>query len=87
MPVVGAVFHLSADPALRAEGLRQLEADARVTLGELQGPNLPVVVETASQREDDRFWEELEAVPGIDQIVIAFADVSDVSGAQAPTEV
>lgn len=81
MPIVGAVFHLSDDPTLREAALRYLGADPRVTLGELLGPNLPVVVETASQAEDDRFWEGLEGQPGIDQIVVAFADITDASGA------
>jgi len=80
MPVVGAVFHLSDEPTARAAALASLGGDPRITLGELRGDNLPLVLETGSAEEDRAAWRALGELPGIDQIVVTFADVSDCNG-------
>lgn len=80
MPVVGAVLTLSAEPAERVATLWALNADHRVTLGEVHEPRLPVVVETTGRAEDRQFWRDLEALPGVTLIEVCFADFSDLTG-------
>ena len=83
MPVVGAVFHLSQDAALRGAALATLRGDPRITLGALDGDNQPLVLETASAAEDRAAWRHLGEIEGIDQIVVTFADLSDCNGSLA----
>lgn len=83
MPVVGAVFHLHEQPTLREAALAILGGDPRITLGELHGDNLPLVLETASAEEDRAVWRSLGAIEGVDQIVVTFADLSDCNGSLA----
>jgi hypothetical protein len=58
--------------------LDELARDPRVTLGELQGCHLPVVLEAATLEESESVVEGLTRRPGILFVDVVTVDFSDV---------
>lgn len=74
MPVVGAVLDLFPGcPVPQA-----LAEDPRVELGVRAGDRLPVVFVTADLEEDRALLEATRSLPGVSELLVAFADVSDL---------
>ncbi len=81
MPVAGLVVTLTELDLLRAQCLDALSADPRVTLGEMQrGGRLPLVLATASVREERDLLDDLARTPGVLLVDLAYHDFSDVEG-------
>jgi len=78
MPVLGAVLTLSRESAQRDGTVAALRTDDRVTLGDLAGSRLPVVLETDSRGEDKACWEAVTRLPGVLHAELAYADFSDL---------
>jgi len=77
MPVLGFVLSLGAPGAARDALLGQLGREAGVTLGELQGARLPLVLELMPhESHEDRVASWLDA-PCILHVDYAFADFED----------
>lgn len=70
MGVSGLV--VTADEGSLAGVCAALAADPRVTLGDPEGPRLPIVVETAGLVEDDQIWAWLHSVPGVRFVDVAY---------------
>lgn len=89
MPVLGVVAVLSSRADQREAALCALRADPWVTLGELTGDRLPLVLETRSRAEDKAAWAALQDVPGVLALDVAFAHFADVvsTGAEGRQEV
>jgi nitrate reductase NapAB chaperone NapD len=75
MPVSALVVTL--DPNQRDGAIERLSLDPRITLGELQTCQLPVVLDTQSVGEGRALVEELQAVAGVTLVNIVMVDFSD----------
>lgn len=73
MPVVGAVLTLRPGHPLPAE-----LADPRITLGDRVEDRVPFVLVTERARDDRDLLELLEASTGVDNVLVAFVDQSDL---------
>lgn len=74
MPVSGLVITL-ADGA----DLDPLRALQPLSFGEAVGCRLPAVAETDDVLSEQALYEQIEALPGVLQLEVAFHDFSDVS--------
>lgn len=74
MPVVGAVLHLSRGAPIPAG----LASDPRVELGPRDGDRVPVVFATDTLDEDRALLESVRSLPGVVELLVAFADVTDL---------
>jgi nitrate reductase NapAB chaperone NapD len=83
MPVIGAVIVLSPEPSLRARALAALATEPSLTLGELHGARLPVVLETQSPREDRARFDALRELPGVLAAEPVYANFSDLLASPA----
>lgn len=78
MPISALVVTLSPLPELKKRALHTLSKDHRLTLGQLQGTRLPLVVETETTRESTRLVrEELPAIEGVIFVDVVMVDFSD----------
>lgn len=68
---------LTLDPATAGATLARLAGDTRLTLGQAQGCQVPVVAETATSREGRALMEALQETPGIDLVHLVMVDFSD----------
>jgi hypothetical protein len=73
MTISALVITLDDDEGARTMALAHLEGDARITVGEMYGVRLPVVLETESLLEGEALATALMDTPGI-----AFVDVVSV---------
>ncbi len=80
MSVEAWVITLSGDPEERAQALRWLGEDARVTLGPMQGAKLPVVTECGSVEEAEDWERGCHHEAGICGVSLVFVDFSDIEG-------
>lgn len=78
MPVAGLVLTLAQDSRLASAVTHGLRLDPRITLGERNGQQLPVVVETQTIAEDETAFEELSRAPGVVLVELAYHDFSDI---------
>jgi nitrate reductase NapAB chaperone NapD len=79
MPVSGLVVTLHEQDALREAATRALAAHPAITVGELQRDGkLPLVTDTDSLREQAIVWEEIQRLPGVLCVDLAYHDFSDV---------
>ncbi len=78
MPVLSAVLTMSPDPRTRAELLRTLALDPRLSLGDPVEDRLPLVLESASREEDRQLWDQVAHSPGVVHCELAYADFSDL---------
>lgn len=78
MPISGLVVTLAADEAVRRKAIAALAADPRITVGDSKANKLALVLETGSPAEDQAAWNELESIPGVDLVALAFVDFSEV---------
>lgn len=74
MPVVGAVLDLFPGAPVPAA----LASDPRVELGVRTGDRVPAVFVTATLDEDRALLEAARALPGVAELLVAFAYVSDL---------
>lgn len=87
MPVSALVITLSREPKARQAALDWLSADARITLGEPQRDQLPVVLETATLRGGvDAVRRELPAVTGVAFVHVISVDFSDLEAKPCGSE-
>lgn len=84
MPVLGAVVTLSRSPEERTRCLEGLATLPHLTLGELAGDRLPVVLDTPDRVADRAAWKGLEKHPGVVHAELVFADFSDLHAPEAP---
>lgn len=86
MPVSGIVVTLESDAHARETLLERLAGDGRFTVGETQGAHLPLVCDTSDLDGHRAAWHDLEAMPGVRFVELAYHDFSDVEdfGAQPP---
>lgn len=83
MPISAVVITL--EPSLREHALAMLSQDPRLTLGEAQGGQLPVVIETSSLAQSIALVDrELLAIPGVLLVHVIQVDFDDVDYAQEP---
>lgn len=68
---------VTVDAARRAEALVALVGVAHLTVGDLPGPRIPVVLEAASAEEAESITEGLLGAPGV-----VFVDVVEVHFAE-----
>lgn len=79
MPIAGLVLTLADDDALQRVAVEALTADARLSMGEMQGGGrLPVVTDTTSITEEQDLWNEIARTPGVLLVDLAFHDGSDL---------
>lgn len=77
MPVSGIVLTLTEDRERRDGVLRHLAVDERVELGPTEGRRVAVVLVTDSLAAGRDLCEELVALPGIDQLEVAYVAAED----------
>lgn len=79
MPISAVVVTLKPDEALREAALKIMRADPRLTLGELQRVQLPVVIDTETIAEGINIVrEELPNIAGVEFVHVVSVDFSDV---------
>lgn len=86
MPISGIVLTLVPESRTRRDLLDSLSEDKRFTPGETQEDRLPLVCETPDMPSHRAAWHELEAMPGVRFVELAYHDFSDVEdfGEQPP---
>jgi hypothetical protein len=77
MPISGLVLTLSSDTDRRNAALGKLDAEPNLTVGELDGVFLPVVVEAESAGACIEVCERLFAVPGVEMVSVAHVDFAE----------
>ncbi len=77
MSISGLV--LTLDPATPPNTLSILNTDPRLTLGEANGPRLPVVVDAEDGRASRDVVDELAALEGVLAVDIAFVSFDQPS--------
>lgn len=79
MPVSALVVTLSRDEQRRAHALDKLNEDARLTLGELEDVQLPVVTETQTVGEGiELVRDSLPDIDGVEFVHVVSVDFSDL---------
>jgi nitrate reductase NapAB chaperone NapD len=78
MPVISAVVHLSAEPAVREQTLRALASLPGLELGEVLHQCVPVVLDTDSRCADRALWDAIQDAPGVQHVDLVFADFQDL---------
>lgn len=78
MPVCGWVVRMTGEPGRWEEARRALARLRGITVGEPQGPRLPVVSEGEDPAEVYAVPERLLSVPGVAHVDLVFSDLSDV---------
>lgn len=79
MPISALVLTMSRDEARRERALAQLRDDARLTLGELEDIQLPLVVETETVGESiELAQDELSSIDGVTFVHVISVDFSDL---------
>ena len=84
MPVLAAVVTLTPSPEERARALEGLSSLDHLTLGELAGDRLPVVLDTPDRAADRAAWKRLVKHPGVVHTELVFVDFSDLHAPEAP---
>ncbi|MCC5785710.1 MAG: hypothetical protein JJU33_03305 [Phycisphaerales bacterium] len=77
MPVSGLILSLSDDRRLRDGALEAINQHNAVSLGEMQGLRLPIVVDTADSDADREVWKWLHELPGVLFVDLVCTDASD----------
>ena len=77
MPVSGIVLTLTEERESREGVLRRLRADARVDVGPADGCRVAIVLVTDSLAAGRDLCEQLVALPGIDQLEVAYVAAED----------
>ena len=80
MPISGLVVTLSDDEEEQKKALATLEADDRITLGELQENRQPLVLETEGIKEGSKMVRadllDIDGVVFVDVVTVNFEDVT-----------
>ena len=79
MPVFGFVLTLERSRGARLPALRALLGEPGLTLGELQGARLPLVLETIADEPPQARVERWLQTPGIVHVDYVFADFADLA--------
>lgn len=74
MPISSLIITY-ADGHLGDGASDSISCDARIELGMRGGPCLALILETASQDEDEALWKSVHHLPGISHFVVAFASL------------
>lgn len=83
MPVCGLVAVLEPAREQQLRALAALEGHGAITLGELQGDRLPLVIDTPDLESDQQLWRWLRELPDILHIDVVYVDASE-DDASAP---
>lgn len=79
MPISALVLTMSRDEARRDRAIAKIREDARLTPGELEDIQLPLVVETETVGESiELAREELPAIDGVSFVHVISVDFSDL---------
>lgn len=79
MPISAVVISLDSSPSRRAAALEALGAHPALTLGDLQGNQLPAVIETDTIGQGvDVVREQLHAIEGVVFVHVISVDFSDM---------
>ncbi|MFT5679176.1 MAG: nitrate reductase NapAB chaperone NapD [Myxococcota bacterium] len=78
MPVLSAVLTLTGSNDRRQAILSALSAEPRITLGDVHGHRLPVVLESRDRDEDKALWCWTAGLSGVLAAELVFADFSDL---------
>lgn len=76
MPISGLSITLS-DPSQAQTVCDALRNDSHITIGEVCGGKIAIVVETSSQLEDDRVRRWIGEISGISYVDITFISFDD----------
>ncbi|MCA9148529.1 MAG: hypothetical protein KDA92_04500 [Planctomycetales bacterium] len=90
MPVSGWVVTLSDRPASRAAAIRWIDQEPRLERGVISGQRMAVVADTTHAAADRELWSQLESLPGVVMIEVAFIgfeDDDDSDDTAAPTAI
>lgn len=68
MPINGLMLTLSSDPELAAQAQAQINQHGKLEAGELQDRWLPLVADTADDRQARDVHSWLEQLPGVEQV-------------------
>ena len=77
MPVSGLILSLNDDRRLRDGALEAIKHHNAVSLGEMQGQRLPIVVDTPDSDADREVWRWLHELPGVLFVDLVCTDASD----------
>lgn len=77
MSVSALVVTLSIQPDRANRVLRELEAHPQITVGELNGQKLPIVLDTPSVREDEAAFEWMNHLADVDHVDVVYIDFGD----------
>ena len=80
MPISGLVVTLSPEPSSCQAALDALHRHPMVEVGEGLPHRRPIVVETGNTEETGRFWEWLQALPGVLFVDVAYVHLEDSEG-------
>ena len=75
MAISGLMVTLCAGAREAEQALRALSTDRRLTLGERVERRLAIVAETPSAEHDAELWNDLRALPGIENVDVTFVSV------------
>jgi len=72
MPISSLVVTLSPKPECMQAALEALRGHHQVEVGVGSPPRWPIVVDTTNSDDTARFWEWLQALPGVEFVDVAF---------------
>ncbi len=86
MNVSGLVITLTADRLARERLLFRLGRDARVEVGEVQGPRLPITLEAVALRAERAIWHALHDDPAVADVHVVYHYFGDDTQRESDTK-
>jgi len=77
--ISGLVAYLSADAALAAAALREIERQPQLEIGPREQTRLPLVLETTTSDETQTVTDWLKDLPGVAHVDVAFVHLEETT--------
>lgn len=86
MAVSGLIVTLVEDAVIAQQAVATLSCDPRLVLGERSDRRVPLVAQTPSPGDDRELWDALRAMPGVENVDVAFVGFDEDGGPDLPQQ-